>query len=44
LEVILDEPVENFAEKVLGQHYIIAYGDHRDQLIDLCQLLGIEVI
>jgi len=44
LEVILDEPVENFAEKVLGQHYIIAYGDHRGQLIDLCQLLGIEVI
>ena len=44
LEVIFDDPVEDFAEKVLGQHYIIAYGDHRNQLIDLCQLLGIEVI
>lgn len=44
LEVILDDPVEDFAEKVLGQHYIIAYGDHRNQLFDLCRLLGIEVI
>ncbi len=44
LEVILDEPVPDFAQKVLSQHYIIAYGDHRDQLIDLCWLLGVEVI
>jgi L-fucose isomerase-like protein len=44
LEVILDEPVGDFAEKVLSQHYIIAYGEHRNQLIDLCRLLGIEVI
>jgi L-fucose isomerase-like protein len=44
LEVILDTPVEEFAEQVLSQHYIIAYGDHRQQLVDLCRLLGIEVI
>jgi L-fucose isomerase-like protein len=44
LEIILDDPVDDFAEKVLGQHYIIAYGDHRNQLIDLCRLLGIDVI
>jgi len=44
LEVILDDPVEDFAQKVLSQHYIVAYGDHRNQLIDLCRLLGIEVI
>lgn len=44
VEVILDQPVEHFAEKVLGQHYIIAYGDHHSQLIDFCRLLGIEVI
>jgi L-fucose isomerase-like protein len=44
LEVILDSPVSDFAEKVLGQHYIIAYGDCRTQLQDLCQLLGITVI
>jgi L-fucose isomerase-like protein len=44
LEVILDSPVEDFAQKVLGQHYILAYGDHRLSLIDLCKLLGIEII
>ncbi len=44
LEVILDDPIEDFAQKVLSQHYILAYGDHRNQLIDLCRLLGIEVI
>ena len=44
LEVILDSPVEEFAEKVLGQHYILAYGDIRPALVDLCKLLGIEVI
>jgi L-fucose isomerase-like protein len=44
LEIILDTPVDDFAQKVLGQHYILAYGNHRDQLADLCRLLGIEVI
>jgi L-fucose isomerase-like protein len=44
LEVILDDPVEGFAQKVLSQHYILAHGDHRSQLIDLCRLLGIEEI
>ncbi|MGD0610268.1 MAG: hypothetical protein ABSB41_02045 [Anaerolineales bacterium] len=44
LEVVLDTPVDDLAQKVLGQHYILAYGDHRLQLIDLCKLLGITVI
>lgn len=44
LEVVLDDPVEEFAQKVLSQHYIVSYGDHRSQLMDLCWLLGIEVI
>lgn len=44
VEVILDQSIGDFAAKVLGQHYIIAYGDHSSQLIDFCQLLGIEVI
>jgi L-fucose isomerase-like protein len=43
-EFILDGSFEDFAQKVLGQHYILAYGDRRDQLIDFCRLLGIEVI
>jgi hypothetical protein len=44
LEVILDEAVEDFAQNVLAQHYILVYGDRRNQLVDLCRLLGIEVI
>ncbi len=44
LEVILDCPVEDFAQKVLGQHYILAYGDQRSELADLCRMLGVEVI
>lgn len=44
LELILDSPVDEFAQKVLGQHYIIAYGDHCQQLVDLCQMLGIETM
>jgi hypothetical protein len=44
LEVFLDTPVEDFAQKVCGQHYILAYGDCRPALADLCHLLGIEVI
>jgi L-fucose isomerase-like protein len=44
LEIILDGSVDDFAGKVLGQHYILAYGDHCGQLADLCKLLEIEVI
>jgi len=44
LEVILDTPVERFAQKVLSQHTILSYGDQRGQLMDLCRLLGISVI
>ena len=44
LEVIPDGSVEEFAQRVLGQHYIIAYGDCRQELTDLCTLLGIQVI
>ena len=40
LEVILDTPVEDFAEKVLGQHYILAYGDCAGQLKDLANCWG----
>ncbi|KPJ58994.1 MAG: hypothetical protein AMJ46_12925 [Latescibacteria bacterium DG_63] len=44
LEVILDVPMEEFAQKVLSQHYILSYGDNTRALIDLCELLGIQVI
>jgi hypothetical protein len=36
--------VEDFANKALAQHYAVVYGDHRQKLVDLCELLDIEVI
>lgn len=44
LEITLDGPVESFIQNVLGQHYILAYGDHRAAISELCALLGVEVI
>jgi L-fucose isomerase-like protein len=41
LEIVPDIPVEAFAQKVLSQHYILAYGDITRELADLCALLGI---
>jgi hypothetical protein len=35
--------VENFAENVACQHYIITYGDNRALIENLCSILGIEV-
>ncbi len=35
--------VELFAENVACQHYIITYGDNRQAIRDLCNILGIEV-
>ncbi len=44
LEIIPDCGVEEFAQKALAQHYAVVYGDHRQKLVDLCNLLDIEVI
>ena len=44
LEIVLDSPVEKFAQDVMGQHYIISYGDNTETFKDLCALLGVEVI
>jgi len=44
LEVVLDAPVDDFAQKVLSQHYIFAWGDHRESLRDFCRILGIDVV
>ncbi len=43
LEIELDD-VPDFADKVMCQHYIIAYGDQRAVIEELCSILGIEVI
>ncbi len=36
--------VEEFAQKVSGQHVLLAYGDHMDEIEQLCALLDIEVV
>lgn len=43
LEILLPD-VPAFAEKVLGQHYFIAYGDATAELAAFCKINGIAVI
>ncbi|MCO5241093.1 MAG: hypothetical protein M9904_13665 [Chitinophagaceae bacterium] len=43
-ELTLDQPVDDFSEKVSGQHYIAAYGDQTGLLKDFCYLKNINVI
>ncbi len=43
LEILLDN-VEDFAQNVMCQHYIISYGDNTEVIENLCEILGIEVI
>jgi len=38
------QDVEQFAQNVMCQHYIISYGDNTGIIEDLCYILGIEVI
>lgn len=42
LEIALPD-VEAFAENVACQHYIITYGDQRENIRNLCRILGIAV-
>ena len=44
LEVVLDTPVEAFAQRVMSQHYFIVYGDAAAEIEELCGLLGVEVL
>jgi L-fucose isomerase-like protein len=44
LEVILDTPVDRFAQRVMSQHYILVYGDAVAEIADLCALLGVELL
>lgn len=45
LEVFPDScTVEEFAQKVSSQHVILCYGNHTEELRDLCSMLDIEVI
>ena len=40
----LDMPVQRYMETVPGQHVILVYGDHVQQMMDLCNIMGIDVI
>ncbi|MDD5727801.1 MAG: hypothetical protein PHV59_04470 [Victivallales bacterium] len=44
LEMIFANPVEEFIQQVLSQHYIISYGDNRALLRDLASILKLEII
>lgn len=43
LEILLED-VESFTQNVMCQHYIISYGDNREKIRNLCNILGITVI
>lgn len=43
LEIILDSPVEEFAQNVMSQHYIVVYGDAREALSDACAVTGLSM-
>jgi len=42
--VILDCPVEDFAQKVQSQHSFIACGDVTGEIEELCRLLGLHIL
>lgn len=44
LEIFIDAPMGDFTQKISGQHYIIAYGDHSQALRDFCYLKGITMV
>ena len=43
LKVLLND-TEDFANKVMCQHYIISYGDNTKLIKDFCTIAGIEII
>ncbi len=44
LEIFIDKPMDDFTNKISGQHYIIAYGDHSQALMDFCYLKDINIV
>jgi L-fucose isomerase-like protein len=44
LEFVLDGDMEEFAQNVMGQHYILSYGDNSGVFGDFCRLRGIELV
>lgn len=44
LEITLDTPMQDVIDHILGQHYILAYGDHADTFRHLAAILGVAVM
>ena len=44
LEMQFNYGADNFLEKVMGQHYIVSYGDKMGLIREFCRIKGIELI
>ena len=44
LEIRLRADMDEFSQNVLGQHYILSYGDNRGLYRDFCRLAGIALV
>jgi len=44
LEIFIDTPVEDFVQKISGQHYIVMYGEQAQIIRDFCYLKDIKVV
>jgi hypothetical protein len=44
MNVKVDGSGDHVARHLMSQHYAITYGDITDELLELCDLLGIEPI
>ena len=43
-DVILDDDAVWFAQNIASNHYAMVYGDVRQEMIELCDLLGVRVV
>ena len=43
LKVLMPD-TEDFTDKVMGQHYIISYGDNSGVIAEFCKIAGIEIV
>jgi hypothetical protein len=44
IRVALDGNADNFMQNLMSQHYAIVYGDVRQPLLELCDMLGIRPV
>ncbi len=44
MEVFLDGDAELFAQQLPSQHYSIVYGDIREELREVCNLMNIDIV